>query len=564
MTDPRVLVAVLGYNKITESFHIPMMEDMWNRDMRRPFVREMLAEQVELGLLPKLFLDTAMAAGPAYYKDEGECWARDHYKTTVFIVRCAKLALLCPRITIGHWHAVEKKAIEASDELGDHFMTNREFRALRMEIMPKTTNKKFVTRDGFSLDDFQRIRQLYGQAGKHIPKERHPTFFPKGASAVVTGGHCWVGWLDDIVDENTINDSQMPVVRAWLGKTVSHVVRTDGGVKWATYTPWDEDDVMVDWEKDKAAWECRVRACRETEGKPDYEGVPVLYDERWIKKKQRDPQIDFPYQMMCDRVPDSERRWPLGWAGHCKKAWAMEGNGRIFVLSDPAPMGLSLRGEKDRVRGTTGKDWWAISVVRLRVRGDFQDMILMDGSASQQWSDAEGYDEACRLMKFWGTNLFLDEDYSGGQGFEAFWKATRRNGVMPYTELDGKGRRMWPKYLESYVSKAKNKRFQKLCDMASAGAVWIAESCPEAFWKGDGDLTGALTQAAKWIPRKGGESSLKWDDHFDSWARATDRKLQQFAPQPRVASDASVGLSPWEYAVGEDMEEPMRTRYCGQ
>jgi hypothetical protein len=241
----------------------------------------------------------------------------------------------------------------------------------------------------------------------------------------------------------------------------------------------------------------------------------------------------------------------------------MAGNGRVFVLSDPAPMGLSLRGDKDRVRGDTGKDWWSIAVVRLRVRGDFQDLILLDGSASQSWTDSQGYDEACRLMQAWGTKLFFDEDYSGGQYFETFMKACKRAGVMPYTEPDSKGLRKWPMYKESYQKHAKNKRFQKLCDMATSGAVWISETCPEAFWKGDGDTTGALTQAQKWIPRKGGESSLKKDDHFDSWARATDRALQKFSPKPSHLPDRSdPGFDPF-FSDWESEPEHRRSRYCG-
>ena len=176
-------------------------------------------------------------------------------------------------------------------------------------------------------------------------------------------GHAAVGWLDDIIGQSTIDDSAMPKIRNWLGHTVSHVIRTDGGWRWATGTPWDEDDVYVDMEKDPA-YDCRIRAaCEDADGKRDYnitdEGC-VLYDKRWILKKQRDPLCNFPYQMMVDRVPDSERRWPNDWDGFCKRDWALQGNGRIFVLSDPAPMGLSLRGEKDRVRGDSGKDWWAI------------------------------------------------------------------------------------------------------------------------------------------------------------------------------------------------------------
>lgn len=554
MTDPLWFAReVLGYDRLTDSYHGPMMEEMWRRDMRRPLLRAALREQVESGVLPAVFLKTAESAGTLYYKDECEEHARDHYKTTMLIARCAKIILLWPEVTIAHWHCVEDKAIECALELGDHFLKNREFRALRPEVMPMTTNRKFCSaQKGFTV-----VRKV--ARGEYAKRERHPTFFPKGASAEVTGGHAAIGWLDDIIGQSTINDSQMPVVRRWLGSTVAHVIRTDGGFKWVTGTPWDEDDVYVDMEKNPTDWDVRVRACMETDGKRDYNGTPVLYDMRWIKRKMRDPLCNFPYQMMCDRVPDSERRWPADWDGKCGLEWAMEGNGRVFVLSDPAPMGLSLRGEKDKQRGTTGKDWWSIAVVRLRVREDFQDIILLDGVHSQSWSDAEGYDEACRLLKKWSTSMFFDEDYSGGQLFGAFRAAARRAGVRVHFERDSQGRTRLPQYNESYIKSAKKHRFQKLCNRAELGELWVADSCPSEFLLGNGDTTGALTQASKWIPRKGGESNLKWDDDFDSWSRATDTKLQDFAPHPSVKPEGST--HPWAWWKPEKKEQTWGTRY---
>ena len=209
-------------------------------------------------------------------------------------------------------------------------------------------------------------------------------------------------------------------------------------------------------------------------------------------------------------------------------------------------MGLSLRGDKDRVRGDTGKDWWSIAVVRVRVRGDFQDLIVLDGSHSQSWTESQGYDEACRLMTKHGTNLFFDEDYSGGLLFEGFHKACKRNGVKPMLERDKKGRGMrLPQYADSYQKHAKKQRFQKLCDRADNTEVYISRECPTEFVHGDRALTGFLTQAQKWIPRKQGDSNLKWDDDFDVVARATDRALQRYAPQP--GGGKTKGKHPWPW-----------------
>jgi hypothetical protein len=532
MLDPLWFCRLLGYDRVSEEFHGPMLLDMAKRDLRRPLVRAAIKEQEDAGLLHPMFYEAAMDAGPEYTNDELEEWSREHFKTSCLIARCAKLILLWPEVTIAHWHCVEDKAIECSVELAGHFIRNKELRALRPEIMPTKADKRFSTSKGFTVKRRGKI------AGKYVKTERHPTFFPKGASAEVTGGHAVVGWLDDIIGESTIQDSQMPVVRAWLSNTVANVVRTDGGWTWTTGTPWDEDDVYVDMERDPHV-DHRVRACRETNGVPDYDGKPVLYDDKWLRKKATKLHASYAYQMMCDRVPDSERRWPRDWDGFIKLGDALEGKGCIFVLSDPAPMGLSLRGEKDRMRGDTGKDWWSIAVVRLRVRGDFQDVVLLDGVHSQFWTDVEGYDQVCRLMKKWNTRYFFDEDYSGGQLFAPFRRAAVRHGLNPYYERDTKGRFALPRYKESYIKNAKKQRFQKLCDRAVVGEVFIADSCPESFWKGDGFATGALTQASKWIPRRSGESSLKWDDDFDSWSRATDSALQKFAPQPATTSDDS-------------------------
>ena len=111
--------------------------------------------------------------------------------------------------------------------------------------------------------------------------------------------------------------------------------------------------------------------------------------------------------------------------------------------------------------------------------------------------------------------------------FAVFRRAAIRNGVQAFYERDKKQRIRLPQFNESYVKSAKKQRFQKLCDRAALGEVWISDSCPESFWKGDG-----VGRPKEWIPRRGGESSLKWDDDADSFSRSTDSKLQKFAPQP--------------------------------
>ena len=85
--------------------------------------------------------------------------------------------------------------------------------------------------------------------------------------------------------------------------------------------------------------------------------------------------------------------------------------------------------------------------------------------------------------------------------------------------------------------------------------------CPEAFVHGDREHTGALTQISKWIPRKGGDSSLKWDDHADAWAFAMDSKLQEFSPKP--AHDVAAGDPSFDPFDTDNEPDYRRSRYCG-
>jgi len=158
MTDPLWLGReIMGYTKLTDEFHGPIMQEMWDRDLRRPLMRAAIKEQCDSGKLPKTFYKRVMEEeGGDYTKNEALCAARSHYKTTMLIVRCAKNILLWPEITISHWHAVEKNATECSLELGNHFQKNQEFRKLRMEIMPDTRNQRFNTSSGFT------VKTLFG------------------------------------------------------------------------------------------------------------------------------------------------------------------------------------------------------------------------------------------------------------------------------------------------------------------------------------------------------------------------------------------------------------------
>ena len=107
MVDPMWLGReVMRYDRLTDDYHKPMMEVMWDRDMRRPLFRAAIAEQQEAGLLPPIFLeevDRRIRASGLYYKEELEEHPRDHYKTTMFIIRSTKIksnerAFICDNV----------------------------------------------------------------------------------------------------------------------------------------------------------------------------------------------------------------------------------------------------------------------------------------------------------------------------------------------------------------------------------------------------------------------------------------------------------------------------------
>jgi len=478
---------ILKYDRLSPTFHKPMMDEMDERDRRRPLFRE---------AYPALALP-----GQRYKKDECELWPRDHYKTTAFIVRAIKWILADPNIAIAIWHKVEEKAQEAAQEIGNHFLKNDDLRRLRPEIMPSKLAKRFLTASGFVLrrKDFRR----------------HPTVYAKGAEATVTGGHCDIGWMDDIIDQTTVDEGGMPRCRGWIGNTVGNVVRTDGGFKWNTMTPWDEHDISEDFEK-SPDWDFRVRSCLETDGKMDYSGQPVLYDMEWIEKKRRDPHMNFPLQMMCDRTVKTEKAWSSKCEQFCTLKEA-SGAGFVVVLGDTSPRNVGTEtNEKASYRGDGKKDFWSNCAVKLRRRGERNEIILLDGSFSQDWDYTEGFAEMARLQKRWHAN---------GIGVEAKHQQFR-DMILDNLRAACRaaGARYNPIQLES-TTKGKNARFALLAARASQDEFLICDSVPKGF------LDRFLAQAREYRALGAGKNSLQYDDDVDVVSYACDPSLSnRFAP----------------------------------
>ena len=514
---------ILGYDRLSKEFHAPMMADMDRRDRQRALVRAARREYSKAA--PELWPDLHPHGLHEYTKDEAEFWARDHYKTTVFIVRCARMILMWPDVAISAWHCVESKIQETSEELGNIFLKNDEFRRLMPDIMPAKQMKRFLTAEGFTV--------------KRTRYRRHKTFYAKGAGAEVGGGHSDLGWLDDIEGQSTVDNSDFPRLARWIGHTVSHVVRTDGGWLWGTGTFWPGDDAVYGAWLSSPQWDCRVRPALETAGKMDYKGTPVLYDQRWIDKKRDDPQTNFPLQMMLDRQPEGETKWSTASEQYCALEsrggipGAMEGQGVTVVLSDPAPWkagGWKGLGEKNRADGT--KDWWSIAALRVRVRGMLWEVILLDGRHSLEWGEEQGCDQACELMKRWRTPIFVSEDPAAWH--DRMIAAARRNAVALRRAKDG-----GPLRYEVYnQSNRKNQSFSALADLNSNGQFYILETCSQEFLHGDQQHTGFLTQARKWRNVGPGKNALRFDDDADCVARVTDPLIREISPRSETETES--------------------------
>jgi hypothetical protein len=326
---------------------------------------------------------------------------------------------------------------------------------------------------------------------------------------------------------------------------VRHVIRTDGGFILGTGTRWDIHDIYADWISSKN-WDVRVRAALETDGEPDYNGKPVLYDLKWIRRKRRDPNSSFPSQMMNDPSPEKDKPWKEECEHEIEMLWEdIEKNpGQIFVLSDPAPIAEgSMTGIGEKARGDGTKDDWAICAVMIRMNGQRREHILMDGDFSKQWTITMGMDVACDFMKFYNTPYCMHEAYGGLTPIYdgAMKTAVRTNGVR-YSKVEMTG---------ANRTRAKNTRFGALAAMAAVDEFFISEKCSREFKEK------FLEQCRNWKPLPGGRNSNKFDDCADVVSMITNSGIQakvHKGPRPTTV---------WNPVGHEDDEEYQpRSRYC--
>ena len=490
---------VLHYDRFTEEFHRPMLDEM---DSERGKVRRVL-----------------------------DLWPRGHYKTTVEIGQIIQDILWDPNVSILVCHAVDDEVQKIVQEVGTHFLKNKDLRALMPKIMPHKNNKRFLKMNQFTVN-----RTKY---------DRQPTLLGKSTNSEVTGAHCDLIYVDDIIGRNTIEDSGLPKVKSWFRTTVLPVLNPGGSIR-GKGTRWDVDDIYGDWLKAKP-WKTRVRAALETDEVPDYKGTPVLFGKKEISLRRAEMgPSDFSFQMMNDPSPAGEKPWN---ASECENYITLKELANVkrtvFVLSDPAPAKVgSQTGIGEQKRGDGSKDDWATAVIAWCVDRQRKFAVLLDGTASKDWGRSAGLDEICRMMQKWSTNKAAIETYGGLQ-------ADYENDMREAVKRNGTNGLNWIKFKNSYMAGAKNVRFESLSDLAREGRFFICESCPPAF------VDKTLNQCRGWRPLPKGRNTNKFDDCADVVARVTDSALQEFSPQAAMAMHDFFGDDDGE------ADTQARSRYCG-
>jgi hypothetical protein len=467
------------------------------------------------------------------HKFELELWPRDYYKTTCREAQVIQLLLWDPAMTFTWWHDVEEKAQEVAVKVGRLLQTCEFLRRLVPPgFLPGKMQKKFIQNTGFRMP-----ANLKGA-------ERAPTFRAMGVGSEGTGGHSRVGVLDDPIGFNTIADNLMPSRRRWFSLTALNVVRTDVGWIVAQGTRWDQNDIFADWIA-SPQWLCRTRACYETDGRPDWNGSPVLYTAEEISRKRermlaQGSAWEFAAQMMNDPLPAGQLPWGKAECEHFITKKEAEGKGTTIALSDPAPANIGSfdsRGEQERKDGS--KNYWANAVVKLRQNGMRREIILLDGQLSQGWDHDEGFARLCQMQRRWSAPKLAYE--AVGQAIalydETHRRIARREGV-PHHRIELEG-----------TYRGKNARFGALASRAKNDEFLIADTVPGDF------LEVFLEQARTWRPLPNGRNGLRFDDAADVVSMATDPAFSSYYPVWQPTGEA------WSPFKEREVEETSGSRH---
>lgn len=490
----------LGYDKLSETFHKPMLREWDLIDHRR------------FGYDPK----SGLFDREKESIDTLAIWPRDHIKTWCERARVIRYYMFDPTWTHTWWHAVEEMASESGAAIGKTLQTNNELRKLfPTGVLPARNRVKFVTGGGFSLTS-NRI----GDA---------PSFRVFGAGSEAGGAHSRGGTLDDIIGLNDIVDSQMPAKKRWYWNTVCNVIRSEG-FKDAIGTRWDREDIYNEWLNSKH-WVSSVRSCLETDGKMDYKGEPVYLTKEQVEKKRDEmDEVSFAFQMMNDSTPSGLRAWDPTLCEHFVIEKEYRG-GVTVCLSDPAPAQVgSFKNTQWKFQDGGTKNEWAITLWRLRTVGVRREAILLDGDASKEWDLDTGYRRIFAMMRKWGCTRLAEE--ATGQAIAVYEKQRRETARE-------EGARYHPvKLAGTYKGQAKKVYFAAFCAKAKNDEVLIADSVPTAF------LDGMLDQLRNCVfVGDGFRNNLKLDDRMNVASFVTDPEVARISPLIEEAKAWSPYLS---------------------
>ena len=467
----------LKYDKLSETFHRPMLDE-WDR------------------------VDEARLRGRPV--DTVDLWPRDHIKTWCERARILRLYMRRPDATVVWWHAVEEQAQDSAVAIAKQLQYNLPLRRLFPKgVLPSTAAKRFIGASGFRLNS-----NRLGDS---------PSMRAWGAGSEATGGHSLVGVLDDPVGLNDVLDSQMPTRIKWYEGTVCNVVSsTLNGWKDVIGTRWDIRDPYAAWIA-SSDWVATVRACLETDGKPDYKGTPVYLPKALIEKKRRQMgESMFAFQMMNDPSPQSVKPWDSSKCEHLVTWEEAKGPGFTVVLSDPAPAKVgSFAEEREKKREDGKKDYWACAVVKFRRKGQRFERILLDLSQSQSWTVDSGLTEICRLQRKWGTPYFAIERFGEGVAYyQSEHRRIARREAVRHAPLD-----------LTLSRRSKNEKFGALADAASMDEFLICETVPRDI------MEVFLEQARLWRPLPNGKNSLEYDDLANCVSFSVDPVFLSYVPR---------------------------------
>lgn len=487
---------------------------------------------------------------------------RWHHKTELAIIEIIQDILRNPCVTLGYFHAVDQLAEQVVAEVANHLQTNKFLRSLEpigrnedgkpYNILPAPNAKRWSKANEFTL----------------VKRHRHsrfPTLFGRGQTAEITGLHMNKAFLDDVIGEKTLENSQLPAVKRWFERTIVPVVddavirvygtRWDIGAvyeEWITDKDWNtlvipaavveeqdflNDSSCVDWSADKIDLDKNYKLDRPVYGPRDYRPT----QKRKLAFFEKTMGSQFPAQMMNDPVPVKARPWDQSKCEHFVDTAYCKGPGLLVLISDPAPRGY---GDEDwqaqKARGGD-KDAWTNAVWKIRVKGQRRERILLDGSGSKDWDLVEGVKEWCRLQKKWGVAHIAPEEVGSTVGLYTgkHREVSRQMGVAHN-----------PIRLQSTI-RGKNARFASFAATAANDEIMISkDTVPAAF------LDLLLNQARMYIPYPNGRNNLREDNHVDVASYVMDPALDEIAPQAHMLPD------PLEEPV-YDTPEPSMSRYCG-